>query len=132
MDKIDEILIGTYREKCLKYTISALYPLFSGMIIFAGALLIVLLNQTASNNTSPFLPVIMLVLIILAEIIIIHIYYYNAKYNEYNRKYTTLIIKELVANSANTSYEEFVKEIVKRTLFDEKGIRTILFRLLSE
>lgn len=127
MDKIDEILVGLYIEKCSKHTNSALYPLYSGMIIFSGAVLVALLNQ---SNT-PYLPFLIFVLITLTVIILILTLHNKAKYEEYHRKYTTLIIKELSSNSISTSYEELAKEITDRTLFEEDDVETILFRLLG-
>lgn len=127
MDKIDEVLVGLYIEKCSKHTNSTLYPLYSGMIIFSGAVLVAMLNQ----STTSYLPFLIFVLIILAVIILILTLHNKAKYEEYHRKYATLIIKELASISISNSYEELVKEITDRTLFEKDDVETILFRLLN-
>ncbi len=123
MDKIDEVLIVYYREKSLKNLNSVLYPLYSGMFIFSGAIIVALLNKTS--------PLLYILLIISAIGIGLFAIYHKAKYEEYNRKHTTLIIKELAANSASGSFEELTEEIAGKTFFEDKDVETVLFRLIS-
>lgn len=126
MDDLDKILIASYEMKCLKYTNSSIYPIYSGMLIFTGAMIVFLLN-----NTSSFSTLIIAVLIVLYLIVAALTLYFKAKYEEFKRKFRTIIIREIAANSSKTSFIDLVKEIVDKTFFDEKGVKTILFRLLT-
>jgi hypothetical protein len=130
MDDVDKILVRSYEAKFLKYSNSVLFPLYSGVLIFTGAIVVFLLNQTASI-TSIFSIAIILVLILLYLAVAVLTLYFKAKYEEYNKKFKTIIIKEVAANSSNTSFEELVKEITDKTFFYKEDVETILFRLLS-
>jgi hypothetical protein len=127
MNDVDKILARSYEAKFLKYANSVLFPLYSGVLIFTGAIVVFLLNQTTSNPI--FFSIAIILVLILAYLAALTLYF-KAKYEEYSRKFKTIIIREAAANSSSTSFEELVKEITDKTFFDEEDVKTILFRLL--
>ncbi len=98
MDDVDQILVKSYEAKFLKYSNSVLFPLYSGVLIFTGAIVVFLLNQTASI-TPIFSIAIILALILLYLAVAVLTLYFKAKYEEYNKKFKIIIIKEVAANS---------------------------------